>query len=689
MKIVRNIFNAFYRNYLSIAGSFTFSSLLIAGFFAAYRIEVYDLIKTIYTNLDKFFFSDYISISIHFDLSILMALFSMTFVIMMILCRSPKALYGFLSLILIILFFIISSSIEFFKVYETTFHFKYIEGEISTGWYELLTYAGAGASSEFYIKMALIIPLLLPFSLRFIYKTFAEAIKRMPYIRSLSPYLTIFYTPLVFLLLISFHSLSEPTAFLIEKLAKKHPHISEKKIVSLLNEFSYNPFSSVIEDTSKRAPSAITDAHEKGKDKFSFKFDTGSLVSKKRYSRLNYIPRGKRYNIILYFFESTTFDYLRIKINEKYVTPTWRKMAQNSFIAMNHYANFPLSANTMFSVFTSSYELHTDNLVIRKYPEINLKTLPEILKEKGYRTCLIHSGGLGYVGQRRFLKNRKFDRIIEFDDLKNIPPFNKKVGYGVDERAMIQPSIDFVKKDRSKPFFLAYFPVSPHHPYAIPDKSFAITGRIPPGTGAKKKIWLQYLNSLYYSDFALGMLVEELEKEGLLDNTLFFLFADHGEAFYQHKRNFTHRKFIYEENVHVPFLIYNKKFFKEPVRFYGITRHIDILPTILDLLSIKGSLEQEGVPIFSSHPEQLALLHTTWKDQYWGIRDEKWKYIIRTGDGYEELYNLQNDPHEKINIAADNSSLLKVFRKYIKKAKLYRSQYFKIILNRNRNPRPD
>jgi lipoteichoic acid synthase len=263
-----------------------------------------------------------------------------------------------------------------------------------------------------------------------------------------------------------------------------------------------------------------------------------------------------------------------------------------------------------------------------------------------------------------------------------LKPYNKQVGWGVDERAMIRPGIDFIKQNPSKPFLMVYLPVNPHHPYAIPDKNFQITGEIPGDADYRKRNWLNYLNSLHYADAALGMLVDELEREGLMENTLLFLFADHGEAFYQHTMNYNHPLYLFNENVHVPFLIYNKKIFASPSYFNGITRHIDILPTILDLLGIPPRPEQEGIPILSSRREQLALLHTSWKDDYMGVVDRNWKYICRTRDMMEELYDLDSDPDEKNNVAADHADIIERYRAFIIKARNYKDRYYEIILKK-------
>ena len=223
-------------------------------------------------------------------------------------------------------------------------------------------------------------------------------------------------------------------------------------------------------------------------------------------------------------------------------------------------------------------------------------------------------------------------------------------------------------------------PVNPHHPYAIPDKKFQITGPIPRNISSKERVHRQYLNSLYYSDAALGELIARLEKEGLMKNTLLFLFADHGEAFYEHVRNYNHPFFLYEENVQVPFIIYNREIIAEPVNYRGITRHIDIMPTVLDILQLKSPREQEGISFLAPHRQQLALLHTHWKDDYMAVRDGSWKYIRDMKRGFEELYNLEEDPFEKKNIAASKEDLAKRYRKIVSRARRHKREYYRRVL---------
>jgi len=335
----------------------------------------------------------------------------------------------------------------------------------------------------------------------------------------------------------------------------------------------------------------------------------------------------------------------------------------------------------MLSVLGSAYEHWSRDHVVQKYSHAGIVTLPQILKGLGYRTCVIHTGDLRYAGQRRFLSGRGIDRVIEMKDLENREPYNVKVGWGLDERAMIEPSVEFLKECGDSPFFIAYFPANPHHPYAIPDDSFRITGDDSIVTDRRKRIWNSYLNSLHYSDAVLGMLTDRLEEEGLLNDTLMFVFADHGEAFYQHRKNYNHPFFLYEENVHVPFLVYNREIFPGPVYFNGVTSHVDIMPSILDLISAREHAGHEGKSIFSRRNEQLALLYTHWKDDIMGVRDGRWKYMRFMDTGEEELYDITSDPCENNNLAASRQDITGLYREYILKARKYSIRYYSELLS--------
>ncbi len=427
----------------------------------------------------------------------------------------------------------------------------------------------------------------------------------------------------------------------------------------------------------------------------SLRFDAASLESARVHPRIDAIPRGTGYNIVLYFFESFPAKYLDLEVNGARVVPNWDRLSRNAFVASKHYANFPLTANAQLSIFASAYdpvfkapfepgapEKNSESLklIIKNYPNIPLKTMPEILKDRGYRTLYFHTWTLGYVGTRRFLQRRKFDKLYEMRQLSRMSEFNGKMGYGIDDRSMIEPSIRELKKDTSKPFFAVYCPLSPHFPYPLPDDKYVITGPRKGSATFEEECKRKYINLLHYSDAVMGTLMDRLEEEGLLENTLVFIVADHGQAFLEHRGNFRHRTGIYEENVHVPFIIHSKKFFPGPVIFDGITSHIDILPTIQDLLGLPALPEQEGLSMLAPRREQMALFQTYGPDHLMGLRDGKWKYIYNYTRGPAELYDLSADPGEQSNLADEFPEVKERYHAVIEKSYRHRVDFYKKIM---------
>jgi arylsulfatase A-like enzyme len=391
------------------------------------------------------------------------------------------------------------------------------------------------------------------------------------------------------------------------------------------------------------------------------RYNTDSLENPGANRFLPKVKRGK-YNIILYFFESTSWRYYDLTINGERLLPAMHSLAENGLLLAEHYSNYPLSANTMYSVMSSRYSMYGKSMIFGEYYDVDVHTITEVLSEAGYANCLIHTGDLLYASRNKFLADRSIDRIILHDELMRGGEYKENVGWGADERLMIKPAIEWIK-GRSTPYCLIMAPVNPHHPYAVPDDFKKIADPEEAGIGMGEKTWRNYLNSLHYADAAMGQLVDALEKEGLMKDSVFVMVTDHGEAFHQHRGNYNHPLFVYEENVRVPALFYSKSLFPAGLEMDSITRHIDIMPSILDLLGLKDGFPRDGESIFSRSKEKMAVVHTSWNDELMGVRDGKWKYIKRMKDSREELYDLESDPGEKESVAEGNTAIAERYRK--------------------------
>jgi arylsulfatase A-like enzyme len=156
-------------------------------------------------------------------------------------------------------------------------------------------------------------------------------------------------------------------------------------------------------------------------------------------------------------------------------------------------------------------------------------------------------------------------------------------------------------------------------------------------------------------DRAVGELLQRLEESGLRDRTLVILTSDHGESLGEHS-HIGHISQLYEPLLRVPLIMsYPGRIpagatVKEPVS------HLDLAPTILDLLGLGIPEELQGRSLrplingSSPPPAQAPIVAETYKPESPADRQaliwEGFKYIVTQDKELRELYNLSDDPDE-------------------------------------------
>jgi arylsulfatase A-like enzyme len=153
-------------------------------------------------------------------------------------------------------------------------------------------------------------------------------------------------------------------------------------------------------------------------------------------------------------------------------------------------------------------------------------------------------------------------------------------------------------------------------------------------------------------DAALGALLKNLEDLGRLENTFVVVTADHGEGFFEHGE-ITHGFAPYDEVARVPMVIRPPRASTLPrgVR-RSVVSHVDFSATILDLLGLEPLPGTDGTSYLEvlrgTESERSAILQAELSS---GLRDGRFKLIQRV-EGKVELYDLEKDPGETVDLAA-------------------------------------
>lgn len=163
-------------------------------------------------------------------------------------------------------------------------------------------------------------------------------------------------------------------------------------------------------------------------------------------------------------------------------------------------------------------------------------------------------------------------------------------------------------------------------------------------------------------DDNVGRLLDELEKEGLLENTLVIYDSDQG--FYMGEHGWFDKRFMYEESMRTPLIMRLPEGFDRRGDITQLVQNIDYAPTFLDLAGLPIPEDIQGVSLlpllkgenpkdwrkslyyhFYEYPAEHAVC------RHYGVRTERYKLMHFYNDiDSWELYDLQADPSEMHNL---------------------------------------
>ena len=340
--------------------------------------------------------------------------------------------------------------------------------------------------------------------------------------------------------------------------------------------------------------------------------------------------------------------------NTTVATPNLDRMAREGAIALHASAQVPLTRPSHVSLLTGLYPAEhgiRDNVSPPLRPGVPL--LAEILQRRGFRTGAFVSS---IVLSKQSGLGRGFDTYsdrfeIGDDDARFLNTIQKRGDATVAEAAA------WLREPGPERRFAWIHLYDPHDPYQPPEPyATRYAGRL-------------YDGEVAWSDDLVGRLDAVLAETGRRDDTLLVVTADHGEGLDEHGEA-VHGFFVYETTLHVPLIVRGPRV-APGTRVDSVTRSIDVMPTVLDLLgladatpavsgrSLASALGGKALADEPTFAESLTpLIHYGWSDLR-ALRDGKWKYILAPRP---ELYDLDRDPGELKNLADAEPNRARAYR---------------------------
>jgi len=288
-------------------------------------------------------------------------------------------------------------------------------------------------------------------------------------------------------------------------------------------------------------------------------------------------------------------------------------------------------------------------------PEI--RSVAQALQAQGYETGAIVSS---YVLDRSWGLNRGFDLYYDVfkgsSFLENDPGLvERKAGASVDE------ALKWLRRDRTKPFFLWLHLYDPH------------SGYDPPEPFRTRFVESPYDGEIAYADRELGPVIAYLKQRGLYDRMLIIFASDHGESLGEHEEK-EHGFFVYHSTLRVPLVV-------KPPLASGIRAHhvadpvpiMGIAPTILATLKLRDPIQQQFATeslLAPASPDSARV----YSESFYSFSSFGWSPVRTINNrSYQfieapkpELYDLRNDPEEKQNLIADQPAVGSVLDQELK-----------------------
>lgn len=348
----------------------------------------------------------------------------------------------------------------------------------------------------------------------------------------------------------------------------------------------------------------------------------------------------------------------------KVKTPNLSAIAAEGTVFEPFYVQGNESKASHASLFTSVYPIRHKVYTHEANLPDSLLTIAELLKERGYFTG-------GYVSNGYVSDKWRFDQ--GFTQFQNFIRENK----ANNAQAVVKAATGFIKEKKGAPFYLYLGTSDPHVTYRAHKEFIStydsgpvykgryeknITGeelakakeaKSPPSDRDRKRIEALYENEIAFNDKHFGALIKVLKDEGIYDETMIIVSADHGDEFWEHG-SCGHGHSVYEELISVPLFIRWPAGFPAG-RFEAGAEGVDLLPTLIDVFGgPSGSFASQGRSLLPQLRSQRgypqARMASQATDRFaFTVGDAK---LVFKGRAAIEAYDLKADRGELKDVSA-------------------------------------
>ena len=396
-------------------------------------------------------------------------------------------------------------------------------------------------------------------------------------------------------------------------------------------------------------------------------------------------------NILFLFSDDQRMDAVGAYGNPYIQTPNLDRLAQQGTRFTN---NFCMGSHHGAVCAPSRAMLMSGKSLFNVYDKLEGVTImPEVLKDQGYVTF---GTGKWHNEKTAFARGFEYGRNVFFGgmsdhfevpvvDLKEDGSFTEVETNGFSTRIFTDAVVDFVQdysaNGADQPFFAYVAYTTPHDPrspvqdyidYYPPNAlplpaDFMAThpfdlgvmtirdenlGKWPRSAAQVRQQLADYYGLITHMDHEIGRILQTLENNNLLHNTLIIFSSDHGLAIGSH--GLLGKQSLYETSMKAP-LIISGPGIPTSTTTDALVYLYDLFPTLLDYLELEipeGVDGQSIMPVISGEVKDIRnSLFTAYSGSQRAVKDHRWKLIQYPEIHHTQLFDLKHDPYELNNLA--------------------------------------
>jgi len=418
-------------------------------------------------------------------------------------------------------------------------------------------------------------------------------------------------------------------------------------------------------------------------------------------ARAQQAPSPRPRSVLFYLVDTCRGDRMGFDGYERETTPFLDRLAAQSVVFEACYSQAAWTKPSMASMLTSQYPSATGIYRMDQRLEPDFVTWPEVLHAQGLFTAGFSANIV--MGNTLSGLAQGFEHFVESTDINDGDPIrfasgsarrlNERVFRWLDDTnhwpmLLYVHSVDPHEEYEPEPRYLERFADPERHASFRQEWKTLLDSRPPiPGlfvtqqnfaaTGIDSVSFIRHASNLYDADVSanddeLGRLWNKLQEDGWGEDLILVVTSDHGEEFFDHGGT-SHGYSLYEEMIRVPLLIHAPGLLPAGARVTTPVRSLDLFPTLCELLGLAPPAGLQGeslVPlargarveprtVFAEHREDPILRRIGLAPgSMTSLRSGRWKLIVNELASQVltkpelELYDLEADPDERVNVAA-------------------------------------